>query len=204
MGPYLCIASNGVPPAVSKRIVLNVYFQPMIWIENQLVGAYEGQTLVLECHSEAYPTAITYWTRPSNETITNENYKVETIPKGYEINMRLTIKSVQPQDFGSYRCVAKNSLGEMDGKIKLYRIDRSPTMRRPSNRRDSKKMWKMEHSHERNATGMRDEPMSKGVENDDEQIDFQSAADSSHRHYRLFSSLGITAITAILAGCLST
>lgn len=45
--------------------------QPMVWIENQLVGAYEGQTLVLECHSEAYPTAITYWTRPSNETITN-------------------------------------------------------------------------------------------------------------------------------------
>ncbi|KOX70478.1 Lachesin [Melipona quadrifasciata] len=74
MGPYLCIASNGVPPAVSKRIVLNVYFQPMIWIENQLVGAYEGQTLVLECHSEAYPTAITYWTRPSNETITNGSF----------------------------------------------------------------------------------------------------------------------------------
>ncbi|XP_061935080.1 lachesin-like isoform X3 [Apis cerana] len=120
MGPYLCIASNGVPPAVSKRIVLNVYFQPMVWIENQLVGAYEGQTLVLECHSEAYPTAITYWTRPSNETITNDNYKVETIPKGYEITMKLTIKSVQPQDFGSYRCVARNSLGEMDGKIKLY------------------------------------------------------------------------------------
>lgn len=45
--------------------------QPVVWIENQLVGAYEGQTLVLECHSEAYPTAITYWTRPSNETITN-------------------------------------------------------------------------------------------------------------------------------------
>lgn len=49
-----------------------------------------------------------------------DNYKVETIPKGYEITMKLTIKSVQPQDFGSYRCVAKNSLGEMDGKIKLY------------------------------------------------------------------------------------
>ncbi|KAK1134533.1 hypothetical protein K0M31_007315 [Melipona bicolor] len=77
-------------------------------------------------------------------------------------------------------------------------------MRRPSNRRDSKKMWKMEHSHERNATGMRDEPMSKGMENDDEQIDFQSAADSSHRHYRLFASLGIAAIAVVLADCLST
>lgn len=43
----------------------------MVWIENQLVGAYEGQTLTLECHSEAYPRPITYWTRPSNETIAN-------------------------------------------------------------------------------------------------------------------------------------
>ncbi|CAD1475169.1 unnamed protein product, partial [Heterotrigona itama] len=77
-------------------------------------------------------------------------------------------------------------------------------MRRPSTRRDSKKIWKMEHSHERNATGMRDEPMSKGVENDDEQMDFQSAADSSHNHCRLFASLGITAIAVVLAGCLST
>ncbi|XP_068976863.1 lachesin-like isoform X3 [Bombus flavifrons] len=178
--------------------------QPMVWIENQLVGAYEGQTLVLECHSEAYPTAITYWTRPSNETITNDNYKVETIPKGYEITMRLTIKSIQPQDFGSYRCVAKNSLGEMDGKIKLYRIDRSPTMRRPNTRRDSKKSWKMDHSHERNTTGMKDEPMPKGVENDDEQVDFQSATASSHFHCHLFANLGIAAITVILAGGLST
>ena len=43
----------------------------MVWIENQLVGAYEGQTFTLECHSEAYPRPITYWTRPSNETIAN-------------------------------------------------------------------------------------------------------------------------------------
>ncbi|CAK9813303.1 Leucine-rich repeat and immunoglobulin-like domain-containing nogo receptor-interacting protein 3 [Anthophora plagiata] len=93
----------------------------MVRIENQLVGAYEGQTLTLECHSEAYPRPITYWTRPSNETIANgNNYKVEAIPKGYEITMRLTIKYVRPQDFGSFRCVATNSLGETDGKIKLY------------------------------------------------------------------------------------
>lgn len=45
--------------------------QPMVWIENQLVGAYEGQTLALECRSEAHPSPITYWTRPSNETIAN-------------------------------------------------------------------------------------------------------------------------------------
>lgn len=35
--------------------------------------------------------------------------------------MKLTIKSVDASDFGSYKCVAKNSLGDTDGAIKLYR-----------------------------------------------------------------------------------
>ncbi|XP_076238189.1 neurotrimin [Calliopsis andreniformis] len=205
MGPYLCIASNGVPPTVSKRIVLIVHFQPMVWIENQLVGAYEGQTLLLECHTEAYPRPITYWTKPSNETIANDNnYKVEAIPSGYEITMRLTIKSVRSQDFGSFRCIATNSLGETDGKIKVYRIDRPPTTRKPSTRRDSKKSWKIDHSHERKTAGMKDEPMLKGVDNDDEQIDFQSATASSLFHRHLLANLGITVATAILVGGLST
>lgn len=34
--------------------------------------------------------------------------------------MKLNIRSVSPSDFGSYKCVAKNSLGETDGTIKLY------------------------------------------------------------------------------------
>lgn len=51
---------------------------------------------------------------------------------------------------------------------------------------------------------MKDEPMPKGVENDDEQVDFQSATASSHFHCHLFANLGIAAITVILAGGLST
>lgn len=30
---------------------------------NQLVGAYEGQRIQLECNSEAYPKSINYFTR---------------------------------------------------------------------------------------------------------------------------------------------
>lgn len=33
--------------------------------------------------------------------------------------MKLQIRNVVSADFGSYRCVAKNSLGETDGIIKL-------------------------------------------------------------------------------------
>ncbi|CAG9787239.1 unnamed protein product [Diatraea saccharalis] len=33
--------------------------------------------------------------------------------------MKLTIRKVSSRDFSSYRCVAKNSLGETDGLIRL-------------------------------------------------------------------------------------
>lgn len=35
--------------------------------------------------------------------------------------MKLTIKSVEPGDYGAYKCISRNSLGETDGTIKVYR-----------------------------------------------------------------------------------
>ncbi|XP_070489902.1 neurotrimin-like [Chironomus tepperi] len=123
MGSYLCIASNGVPPSVSKRITLIVHFPPMISVANQLVGAYEGQKVTLECHSEAFPKSINYFMREKGE-IVPQGGKFETSIKdnAYKVHMNLTIKSVSQSDFGSYMCVAKNSLGETDGTIKLYKL----------------------------------------------------------------------------------
>ena len=39
----------------------------------------------------------------------------------YRVIMKLTINSVGQNDFGAYKCVSKNSLGDTDGTIKLYR-----------------------------------------------------------------------------------
>ncbi|CAB3373947.1 Hypothetical predicted protein [Cloeon dipterum] len=131
MGAYLCIASNGVPPTVSKRIMLIVHFPPMISVPNQLVGAYEGQTLTLECQSEAYPKSINYWTRESGEIIAQgEKYEPTLVDNAYKVHMKLTIKSVGPEDFGSFKCVSKNSLGDTDGKIKIYPIPHPSTTNR--------------------------------------------------------------------------
>lgn len=38
----------------------------------------------------------------------------------YKAVMRLTITEIQEQDYGEYKCVAKNPRGETDGNIKLY------------------------------------------------------------------------------------
>ncbi|XP_059474407.1 opioid-binding protein/cell adhesion molecule homolog isoform X2 [Neocloeon triangulifer] len=131
MGAYLCIASNGVPPTVSKRIMLIVHFPPMISIPNQLVGAYEGQMLTLECQSEAYPKSINYWTRENGEIIAQgEKYEPTFVDNAYKVHMKLTIKSVAPEDFGSFKCVSKNSLGDTDGKIKIYPIPHPSTTNR--------------------------------------------------------------------------
>ncbi|ETN62717.1 hypothetical protein AND_005584 [Anopheles darlingi] len=69
MAAYLCVASNGVPPSISKRVQLRVQFPPMLSIPNQLEGAYVGQDVVLECHTEAYPASINYWTTERGDMI---------------------------------------------------------------------------------------------------------------------------------------
>lgn len=35
--------------------------------------------------------------------------------------MKLTIKSAGPDDFGAYQCIAKNTIAQTDGTIKVYR-----------------------------------------------------------------------------------
>lgn len=42
---------------------------PMIWVQNQLVGAVEGKRVTLECQSEAYPKSINYWTREKGDIV---------------------------------------------------------------------------------------------------------------------------------------
>ncbi|XP_067120233.1 lachesin-like isoform X2 [Centruroides vittatus] len=127
MGAYLCIASNNVPPSVSKRIMLQVHFPPMIWIPNQLVGAPLIGEVTLDCHTEAYPLSINYWTKEDGDMIiSNDKYVTRMKDKTYKVHMKLTIKNLEPEDYGSYKCFAKNSLGSTEGSIRVYEIHVSP------------------------------------------------------------------------------
>ncbi|KAH8304750.1 hypothetical protein KR044_007876, partial [Drosophila immigrans] len=138
MGSYLCIASNGVPPSVSKRISLSIHFHPVIQVPNQLVGAPLGTDVQIECHVEASPKSINYWIKDTGEMIVSSNkyYVQENSQSMYETKMSMFVRKFQKDDVGSYRCIAKNSLGEVDSSIRLYEIP-GPNRKNPSNTKGS-------------------------------------------------------------------
>ncbi|GFV89888.1 lachesin [Trichonephila clavipes] len=121
MGAYLCIAKNGVPPSVSKRILLQVNFSPKIKVANQMVYAVGGSEAVLGCNLEASPRPLTSWIRHDDVVLIN-NHKFEIIEKeedSYKIIMQLKIRNVSDNDFGHYKCLAKNTFGDKEGFVRL-------------------------------------------------------------------------------------
>ncbi|XP_076661403.1 lachesin isoform X2 [Halictus rubicundus] len=127
MGAYLCIASNDVPPAVSKRVTLAVNFVPVVSVPNQLLGTPLGPNVQLQCMVEAFPNTINYWVknRQGSEDemlVEGSKYSVREERSGYKVLMSLLIKGLTEHDLGSYRCVSTNSLGKADGNLRLYKI----------------------------------------------------------------------------------
>ncbi|XP_022237146.1 lachesin-like isoform X2 [Limulus polyphemus] len=112
MGAYLCVASNGVQPSISKRILLHVHWG----------------SVKMDCHTEAFPASINYWTKQEGEMIVDsKKYTVKKEEETYKVHMILIINTVESEDFGAFRCFAKNSLGSTEGLIRLYEIHLSPS-----------------------------------------------------------------------------
>lgn len=68
---------------------------------------------------------------PGPQIVASRKYANEEVTiNEYTLKMKLTIINLQPDDFTSYKCTAKNSLGEVEGSIKLYGKRRRPPPRR--------------------------------------------------------------------------
>ncbi|XP_063367910.1 limbic system-associated membrane protein-like [Cydia splendana] len=123
MGAFLCIASNDVPPAVSKRIILLVNFAPTVKVPNQLLGAPLGTDVKLKCYVEAYPNTINYWIKNRGEMLLDgPKYTIREEKSSYKVSMWLTIRQFARSDIGTYNCVSTNSLGKSEGTLRLYEI----------------------------------------------------------------------------------
>ncbi|RWS15612.1 lachesin-like protein [Dinothrombium tinctorium] len=132
MGAYLCIASNGVPPSVSKRISVQVNFRPKIRVPNQLVGATKGTDVQLECNVEASPRPLTSWIRHDQVILLpSHKYQISEEMNSYKIKMKLKITDLEEKDFGAYKCIAKNTPGEKEGYIRVYEVPPPTTLSVP-------------------------------------------------------------------------
>lgn len=110
------------------KIVLLFYFtnifsvSPTLVVPNQLVGAPLGTDVTIDCLTEAYPRPISFWSfqESRNMIFSGSKYHIVINEDGYKAHMKLTIRSLSPEDYGSYRCITKNSLGEAEGSMRIY------------------------------------------------------------------------------------
>ncbi|XP_022239594.1 lachesin-like [Limulus polyphemus] len=134
-GAYLCIAMNGVPPSVSQRILLQVYFPPEIMIKNNLIGAHFGTTALLKCYIQALPFPNIVWKKDGKIISSGKKYEIDIPIKKYKIETVLRIRDIQLVDFGIYRCTVNNSLGQAEGEVQIYDIPKPtsvPTLTLPT------------------------------------------------------------------------
>lgn len=87
-----------------------------------MIGSTIGSDVRLECRCEASPRPKASWIRYDGEMIANDpnKYIISVEHESYRSKMRLTILNLDEKDFGSYKCVSKNFIGEKEGLIRLY------------------------------------------------------------------------------------
>ncbi|XP_053604014.1 lachesin-like [Plodia interpunctella] len=122
-GAFLCIATNGVPPSVSKRILLHVLCKPSALVSHKMIGGYLGEPVVLQCNIEANPTPVIYWTHHDGNKLQNgTKYQAVMSSQRYKHVSLLRISNVSRDDIGPYFCNVENSMGNARDDVTLYTL----------------------------------------------------------------------------------
>ncbi|XP_074034834.1 lachesin [Leptinotarsa decemlineata] len=120
MGAYLCIASNDVPPAVSKRITLHITFPPRVQVQKPLVAATLQSNVKLKCDVEAFPNSNNFWTKGEEMIFKSDTYTIQERRSNFKTVMLLTIQNVTKSNFGTFTCIAQNIMGRSEDSVRVY------------------------------------------------------------------------------------
>ncbi|XP_036363672.1 limbic system-associated membrane protein, partial [Octopus sinensis] len=136
---YECVAKNGIPPVVSRKIKVSVDFAPEVQLRNKRIGQVSGRETILDCRITASPQGVTVWMRNGKELFNNEKYSIEVFNEGgHTITLSLRITQIKASDFGEYTCLASNHLGRDRETMVLYekrRTTPAPTANRTHKKR---------------------------------------------------------------------
>jgi hypothetical protein len=120
-GRYICEASNGIGEAVTKAVLLEVNFGPILSAKRPKIGQKEGYEAQLICKVTAYPPAAVSWLRNDKELNNNEHYEISYLgAKNEETTSTLKLKSVAQHHYGEYTCKAKNVVGDGETIMELF------------------------------------------------------------------------------------
>lgn len=132
LGQYVCVANNGIPPAAVKRVNLFVTFPPLVKIAHsqQIIGASKGGSALLQCYIEAYPEPFVEWIFGEARVLVeggrlNISEEVLDWRLGEPVSRRalLTVSGLAAEDYGTYRCQARNNRGRTYGIVSLIETD---------------------------------------------------------------------------------
>ncbi|KAF2360447.1 Immunoglobulin-like domain [Trinorchestia longiramus] len=125
-GAFLCIASNGVPPTVSKRVLLSVNFAPVMEEpqppRGRRIGAPPGSDVKLSCLYTAHPPPQVTWYGPTEHTITTTT-RTSIIGEQLESHRgrsSLSLKGIMGGDYGRYMCEVRNNRGRNSVTFLLF------------------------------------------------------------------------------------
>ncbi|KAK3878007.1 hypothetical protein Pcinc_017326, partial [Petrolisthes cinctipes] len=89
---------------------------PYYCIARNKVPPSISKRIVLDVH-------LHFWRFSGQLLINSSRQETQEIHDGYTTNMSLSLKAIKPRDFGIYVCSAKNSLGETESNVRLYKIN---------------------------------------------------------------------------------
>lgn len=120
-GRYICEASNGIGAPVSKAVLLEVSFGPIMSAKRPKIGQKEGYEAELICKVTSYPPAAVSWVRNDKELNNNEHYEIGYLGVTNEETIStLKLKSVKQHHYGNYVCKAKNAFGNEETTLELF------------------------------------------------------------------------------------
>ncbi|XP_012218067.1 cell adhesion molecule Dscam2-like isoform X2 [Linepithema humile] len=121
-GFYLCQASNGIGPGLSKLIRLTVHAGPQVTVRTKQESVRRGESVILRCEAEGdAPLELSWRARDSK---IDPNYDVRyvvdnTIDASGRVTTELRIVQTSHMDRGDYVCVAANAYGHDKASIHL-------------------------------------------------------------------------------------
>ncbi|XP_076760113.1 cell adhesion molecule Dscam2 isoform X3 [Xylocopa sonorina] len=120
-GFYLCQASNGIGPGLSKLIRLTVHAGPKVSVKTPQESVRRGESVTLRCEAEGdAPLDLSWRARDSR---VDPNYDVRYTIDNQKVSGRviseLRIIQAIHVDRGDYMCVAVNAYGHATASINL-------------------------------------------------------------------------------------